>query len=509
MIKNDRQYQAAKRAMDGLTSSLQLYPTEAPAESGVHPRLWAAERDALAAQIDELREDVRMYDDLRSGARRVIEVRSWADVPRALIEGRIAANLTQRELGLRLELPEQAIQRYEANDYASASLRRLQEVANAIGLTLTGLAAVADGAPTSTRLVERINELGVDKKWFAERLLPASAAEAIFGSFGRGKSGTTRFAIEMKDRAQPIETALVQAADVFHRVFEVAPSKLFGNSPLQLNEAVVGHSRFKRSAGKLKKGSEAYTFYAHYVALLTLEACKHLPRRQMPSTAPALAQSVRDEFGSLSFECSLRFVWAHGIPVLPLSDVGAFHGACWRTGGREVIVLKQRTNSEDRWLYDLWHEVAHVVDESEGERFAIVEDEIPAAQDPKEQRAMAIAGDVVLDGRADELALRAMALVHDDVRMLSRVVPRVANEAGVATGALANHLAFRIAQDSDGKINWWGSAAKLQRTSNKPWTLARDILLEHIDFSAINASDRDILARALAESADELAVSEA
>jgi hypothetical protein len=29
-----------------------------------------------------------------------------------------------------------------------------------------------------------------------------------------------------------------------------------------------------------------------------------------------------------------------GIPVLPLSDRGAFHGATWRIQGRNVIVLK-------------------------------------------------------------------------------------------------------------------------------------------------------------------------
>ncbi|MFQ5652267.1 MAG: helix-turn-helix transcriptional regulator [bacterium] len=45
-----------------------------------------------------------------------------------LIQARIARGLTQKELAQKLGLKEQQIQRYEANDYAKASLARLNQI---------------------------------------------------------------------------------------------------------------------------------------------------------------------------------------------------------------------------------------------------------------------------------------------------------------------------------------------------------------------------------------------
>ena len=70
-----------------------------------------------------------------------------------------------------------------------------------------------------------------------------------------------------------------------------------------------------------------------------------------------MRQAVLSTYGAITFEHTLRYVWSLGIPVLPLRDPGAFHGACWRIDGRNIIVLKQRTLSLARWLADLLHEV--------------------------------------------------------------------------------------------------------------------------------------------------------
>ena len=47
--------------------------------------------------------------------------------PTALIEARIAAKLTQRQLAKRIGVAEQQIQRWEANGYSGVNLTRLQE----------------------------------------------------------------------------------------------------------------------------------------------------------------------------------------------------------------------------------------------------------------------------------------------------------------------------------------------------------------------------------------------
>ena len=65
-----------------------------------------------------------------------MELRSLTEVQQALIRGRIAAGLNQRQLAERLGLREQQVQRYEATGYAGVSLQRAQDVANALGLRL-------------------------------------------------------------------------------------------------------------------------------------------------------------------------------------------------------------------------------------------------------------------------------------------------------------------------------------------------------------------------------------
>ncbi|MFN0055014.1 MAG: helix-turn-helix domain-containing protein [Planctomycetales bacterium] len=55
-------------------------------------------------------------------------------MPSALVKARIATGLSQRALAKRLGLKEQQIQRYEATDFQSASLSRLQEIVRALGI---------------------------------------------------------------------------------------------------------------------------------------------------------------------------------------------------------------------------------------------------------------------------------------------------------------------------------------------------------------------------------------
>ncbi len=57
-------------------------------------------------------------------------------MPTALIRARIACGLTQRQLAERIGLQEQAIQRYEATNYAGVSFARLIEIAEALDLTI-------------------------------------------------------------------------------------------------------------------------------------------------------------------------------------------------------------------------------------------------------------------------------------------------------------------------------------------------------------------------------------
>lgn len=133
MITNEKQYRSTKASIEKLTGSLAAL--DAPA--GDFPEVFVrAQRLALRSQIDELEEDVRFYEDLRAGKISEFSAESLHDLPDILIQARIARGMSQKDLGDFLGVAEQQIQRYEADRYRAASLDRLTEVADALGVRI-------------------------------------------------------------------------------------------------------------------------------------------------------------------------------------------------------------------------------------------------------------------------------------------------------------------------------------------------------------------------------------
>jgi ribosome-binding protein aMBF1 (putative translation factor) len=140
MIQNEKQYLITKAARERFEKALQqqVERKNSGADKGrihprIHPRVQQAQIDALQSEIDVLQEQINEYEELQRGERGgILNSVLLNDIPRTLIQARIAAGLTQKDLAERLGLKEQQIQRYEASGYASASLRRLQEIAEAI-----------------------------------------------------------------------------------------------------------------------------------------------------------------------------------------------------------------------------------------------------------------------------------------------------------------------------------------------------------------------------------------
>jgi ribosome-binding protein aMBF1 (putative translation factor) len=106
------------------------------------PKLRQAMREGLESQLEELREQLAEYDILRASPASTLEFRSLDELPETLIRARIVAGLTQQALAERLGLKAQQVQRYEATRYAGISLRRLRDVAAALGLSVQGTGTV-------------------------------------------------------------------------------------------------------------------------------------------------------------------------------------------------------------------------------------------------------------------------------------------------------------------------------------------------------------------------------
>jgi DNA-binding transcriptional regulator YiaG len=133
VITNERQYRITNAELKRFEEALAARAAAGPSPD-VHARIHQAMLDAMASERDELCAQLARYDDLRSGRVAQRTLNSWRELPIALIEARIAARLTQRELAERLGVPEQQVQRWEANSYAGVAIERLQEIADALQL---------------------------------------------------------------------------------------------------------------------------------------------------------------------------------------------------------------------------------------------------------------------------------------------------------------------------------------------------------------------------------------
>jgi HTH-type transcriptional regulator/antitoxin HigA len=134
MIYTDKQYGVSSAELAGLKHALTI------AESTESDQAWLkkAQIDALTSQIAEIEAELAEYDLLKSGQISFSKSYALDELPRVLVQARIAAGMSQTDLAEKLGMKPQQVQRYEATDYMGASLRRLIEISRALGVKASG-----------------------------------------------------------------------------------------------------------------------------------------------------------------------------------------------------------------------------------------------------------------------------------------------------------------------------------------------------------------------------------
>ena len=142
MITNERQYKITKSQLNFLKQAVAKFNFNEKAKQIGSEILATAELEALKSEMEVLENQVQEYEKLKSGVGFTFVASNLAELPRILIQARIAQNLSQKDLAARLIVKEQQIQRYEAEEYQGASLKRLLEVATALNLNVSGIAEI-------------------------------------------------------------------------------------------------------------------------------------------------------------------------------------------------------------------------------------------------------------------------------------------------------------------------------------------------------------------------------
>ena len=323
MITNEKQYRSTRTVADRMKASLAAFEKDASPE--VDSRLKQAQRSALESQIEELEDDLRLYDELKSGAVNTFEAEGLHDLPDILVKARIARGMSQLDLADFVGIKEQQIQRYEAERYRSASLERLTEIATALNIQIHESAELLGDGDFGSVSADQV------------------AAFPIAVMYKRGYFSDFEGTLAQARKAAPeLLPAFFHAA---HR--SIAPHAF--------------HRRSVRAAGQV-----------HEAALAAWEArvLYRADRRPRPnpfevsainaSWLEMLARLSRSDSGP---QATADHLWDIGIVLVvePHLPGTLLDGAALTTAGyTPVIGLTLRHDRLDNFWFTLLHEVAHI-----------------------------------------------------------------------------------------------------------------------------------------------------
>lgn len=480
MIKNQRQFRITRARAVKFQEDLDRLRKEA--EQG--DDMASVMADAVKGQLADFKAELRDYEQLQALEDPIMTLHSLADLPDALIRGRISLGLTQRELAERLDLKPQQIQRYEDGGYKGASLSRLLEITKALGLEVRDATMIPLDSVSAKKVLQRAHELGVETAFLKKRVAPPELFECA-QAVGAGPS------LELADRLSSI---------FGWRLSALLSDGETGPIPHYADAAAF---RLRRKTNETRLA--AYTHYARYLAGLAIKASPDLQSGDaIPSDPALLLRTLDHDYAGPNFQSVLHAMWDRGVIVLPMDDEGGFQGVAWRIRGRNVAVLNTRSYYASRWCHDLLHESYHLAQEPQSEELEVVELEQDINRIPDtepEKQAEDYARHVELRGLAEETTAQAVQQAGGNVAALKRVLPAVARQANVEIGALANYVAWRLSLEEP-PYNWWASAANLQRETD-PMGMARDEFFRRVDVSRLNPQEQHLLIRGLASLEDE------
>jgi transcriptional regulator with XRE-family HTH domain len=314
-------------------------------------------------------------------------------LPHGLIKARIARGFSQKELADKLGLKEQQIQRYEASDYETASFARLKEIVSALEINVNEDIFLSGSTYTTSTLFKNLSNWGISKDFVLSKLLSNKLASKF-----------ERISEMAEQEAQMVISTI---AAVISRVFDIKMQDLFDPRKLTLQLNSNNTPRYKKAKNANENKVTAYTIYAQLLAFSVLRSISLKQQMPLPEDPFKVREAIIFKYGKINFENVIRYIWSLGIPVIALNDPGAFHGACWRIDGLNVIALKQKTMSEARWINDALHELCHTGQHLENPTLNIIENEIISAKDLEDEDeldAIYFAAEVFLGEQIDKVA---------------------------------------------------------------------------------------------------------
>ncbi len=128
MIKSDAQRERTAAQIEGFRIALNKVDREMTGKRA------DALRGSYEGMIRQLEDELREYDELKSGELALPNVERLDQITPSIAKMRIAKGISQTELAKRLGVSKQVVSRYEETEYQTVAISRLQEILDAIGV---------------------------------------------------------------------------------------------------------------------------------------------------------------------------------------------------------------------------------------------------------------------------------------------------------------------------------------------------------------------------------------
>jgi Zn-dependent peptidase ImmA (M78 family) len=398
-----------------------------------------------------------------------IDLVAIADAAQVLAPSRLLGITDEIRPGDMVMMPKFAAPQAGDNNYERTEFWHVVEVAEALGLSLTGKAKLDQPSVPDLDAVEGcLKRVGIHPEFIERCLMPITGAA--------------------EDRRQGAEVAIARIRAIWNVPLD---TMLAANANDPLWFAPVANCRFKRPLSASPASVAAYASYSRYLLTALCDAFPAPHATPLPLTPSAMRSEL---FGNSapSFRRALESTWRMGVPVLPISSGGGFHGACFRIHGRAAITLKQTMKSPSRWLFDLAHELGHL---AEGPDNDFAEVDVDGRDDDEEARAHRFAAQVLLKDDFEGLFSEVWKRASGRPERLKRVTQKVAEDTHADIGLLAQHVAFRASLEHDTK--WWSTAIALEAATESPFQIAKEVMLRHVSMNRVPEPARGMLDQVL------------
>ncbi len=134
-VQNIFQYRTSIEQAEKFRSAIKRFDALSLIKNGVDKMIADAQLQAMQSQLIDLEKQIIQFEEEQGNSGKRIHLDSFYSLGESLIKARIDQGLTQENLASRLGMFPQQIQRYEKTKYRSCSLRKLQLLIVALGLS--------------------------------------------------------------------------------------------------------------------------------------------------------------------------------------------------------------------------------------------------------------------------------------------------------------------------------------------------------------------------------------